>query len=148
MWSAYRQRYHNTARDFGGQRCSDSSAQDVFPIPLGQQSSVQPLVNGFWSQRPSAGLLASLTSFSFFFCSGALRPQKPYGRLGTGSPGRPPRLAFTRLLSSDQLLSSSGTINCKRLFERILHRAALYLYKKKNINFTELSIFLLPMRAQ
>ena len=31
--------------------------------------------------------------FADFRFSAALRPQKPYGLLGTGSPGRPPRLS-------------------------------------------------------
>ena len=31
----------------------------------------------------------------FFFCKCCLRPQRPYGLLGTGSPGRPPRLSHS-----------------------------------------------------
>ena len=30
-----------------------------------------------------------------FEFSAALRPQRPYGLLGTGSPGRPPRLSHS-----------------------------------------------------
>ena len=31
----------------------------------------------------------------FKFNDGALRPQRPYGQLGMGSPGRPPRLSHS-----------------------------------------------------
>ena len=41
-------------------------------------------------------LLSSDSPFKFTVAS---RPQKPFGLLGTGSPGRPPR-TFTQLLSS------------------------------------------------
>ena len=47
---------------------------------------------------------AELFPFTYVTSSpfhGALRPQKPYGLLGTGSPGQPLRLSHTRLLSSN-----------------------------------------------
>ena len=47
--------------------------------------------------EPTDGWLAT-GEFEF---SVALRPQRPYELLGTGSPGRPPRHAFTQLLSSE-----------------------------------------------
>ena len=51
------------------------------------------------------GLSASITdSTSSFSSNVALRPQRPYGLLGTGSPGRPPRLS--QLLSSAIILVS------------------------------------------
>ena len=57
---------------------------------------------------PAAGCPKSKTEpqgptqgWAFFF-SVASRPQRPYGQLGTGSPGRPPRLSHSpRVLTAD-----------------------------------------------
>ena len=61
-------------------------------------------------------LSSVLHSLFFFFFSVALRLHRPYGLLGTESPGRPPRLS-TQLLCSKQIPScpplSSSNHRCR-----------------------------------
>ena len=60
--------------------------------------------------------LTQLLSSEFKF-SAALRPQRPYGLLGTGSPGRPPRLSHS---SSALTMRSSSMLLYAQRRERIL----------------------------
>ena len=63
----------------------------------------------FGEVRTTTSTLTQLLSSDFcqriFFYYGVLRPQRPYGLLGTGSPGRPPRLSH----SSRVLISVSAS---------------------------------------
>ena len=59
---------------------------------------VQAGVTRHSHNMPLAGLVPPFGEFVFNVAS---HRQIPYGLLGTGSPGQPPRLAFTQFLSSD-----------------------------------------------
>ena len=85
-------------------------------LVFGCRASVDVSCRGNWGitaapairQRLASGVMVTATCNGWiqFKSSAALRPRRPCARLGTGSPGRPPRLSH----SSRALTSSSSSV--------------------------------------